>query len=208
VSDIRIEIEQAQIEHVNKIFYTMPEKAKIVFQNSINRGLDAARTQASREIKARYDIKQGNLKAYETIKLRRAEQTGSDIVGESSFSGGKIPLYKFHPSPKDRKYTNRYVNGVSGWRITTMVSAADIRASGMIQREAAFIATFNSGHTGIFRRTGQKTSNKKDKLKEYYGPSVADMLDYKEAREAIQDRASDIVAKRIDQELYRILNGF
>lgn len=206
--DIRIEIDQAQIDHVNKILYTTPEKTRTVFRNAINRGLIAARTQAAKEIKERYDIKSGNLKTYETIKLRQAEQTGSDIAGEISFAGGKIPLYKFHPSPKNRKYTSRYVNSVSGWRITTPVSATDIKASGMVRRSAAFIATFQSGHTGIFRRAGTKTSAGKDKIHEYYGPSVADMLDYEEAREAIQNRAADIVATRIDQELYRILNGF
>ncbi|MCD8355867.1 MAG: phage tail protein [Clostridia bacterium] len=204
---IQIEINQSQIDHVNKMLYTLPNQAKAVFRNSINRGLVAARTQAAKEIRERYDIKTGNVKANQTIRLKRAEQTGSDIVGEISFSGTKIPLYKFHPSPSARRYTNRYVNGVSGWRVTTAVSAADIREKGMVQRPKGFIATFQSGHTGIFRRTSGKTSTGKTKLKEYWGPAVADMLDYPEARESVQNRASEMVAKRLDQELYRVLSS-
>lgn len=204
---IRIEINQSQIDHVNKMLYTLPNQAKVVFRNSIDRGLIAARTQAAKEIRERYDIKTGNVKANQTIRLKRAEQTGSDVVGEILFAGTKIPLYKFHPSPSARRYTKRFVNGRYGWRVTTPVSAADIREKGMLQRPKGFIATFQSGHTGIFRRTSGETRTGKTKLKEYWGPSVADMLEYPEARKAVQDRASEIVAKRLDQELYRMLKG-
>lgn len=203
---IQIEIDQSQIDHVNKMLYTMPNKARSVFRNSINRGLIAARTQATKEIKERYAIKTGNLKKYQTIKIKNADQTGNDVSGEILFSGTKIPLFRFHPSPSTRRYTKRFVNGKNGWRITTMVSAEDIRTSGMRKRPHAFIATFQSGHTGIFRRSGGNTSSGKMKIKEYWGPATADMLDYPEARKAVEQRASDIVAKRLDQELYRVLS--
>ncbi|MCD8052255.1 MAG: hypothetical protein LUE89_11365 [Clostridiales bacterium] len=206
--DIRVEIDQAQVEHVNKILYTMPEKSRAVFRNSINRALVSARTQAKKEIKERYAISSSNLNSYERIQLRGAEYTGSDIVGELHFAGGKIPLYKYKVRPSGRRYTNRYVNGRCGWRITTRVSAEDLKETGMVRRETAFIATFKSGHTGIFKRTGGTTSTGKTKLREFYGFSVADMLDYKEARENVLDEAAETVSKRLDQELYRVLNGF
>lgn len=116
-------------------------------------------------------------------------------------------MYRFRVSPKVRTVTNRFVNGRSGWRVNAPVSAGDIKERGMVRRRPAFIATFQSGHTGLFYRMNKKTSSGKDKLHEYYGPSVADMLDYEEAREAIQERAEEIVAKRVDQELWRVLNG-
>lgn len=206
--DIRVEIDQAQIEHVNRILYTMPDKARTVFRNSINRALISARTQAKTEIKERYAIKSGDLSTYERIQLRGAEQTGSDVVGELHFAGGKIPLYKYKVRPSGRRYTSRYVNGHSGWRITTAVSAEDLKEAGMVRREAAFIATFKSGHTGIFKRTGGTTSTGKTKLREYYGFSVADMLDYEDARENILNKAAETVGNRLDHELYRVMNGF
>ncbi|MDO5784722.1 MAG: phage tail protein [Eubacteriales bacterium] len=206
--DVNITIDEAQVAHVNKMLHTMPDKAKIVFRNAMNRGLIAARTQAAKEIKERYDIKTGNLRTYQTIKLRRAGQAGSDIVGEITFSGTKIPLYRFHPSPATRRYTNRYVNGKAGAKITAPVSATDARESGKHKLNRGFIATFSSGHTGIFYRTNGKTRTGKTKLKEYFGFSVADMLAYEPAMDAVYERAQEITSKSIDHELYRILNGF
>lgn len=210
---VNIEIDPKQIDHVNKLLYTMPDKARTVYRNAINRGLTAAKTQGRKEIKERYYITSGRMKKYEHITMRKAEQTGSDVTGEIQFAGGKIPLYKFRVSPKERRYTSRYANGRYGWRITGKVSAGDIRANGMVRREPAFIAEFKSHHKGIFYRTGEKTNigkpkkYQKDKLHEYYGPSVSDMLDYEEARDAILERAGEVVEKRIDHELWRVLSG-
>lgn len=205
---VQVQLDQQQIEHISRMLYTAPEKTRIVLTRAFNRGLAAARTQAEQEIRKRYDIKAGDLRTYKTITMKRAQQFGDEVVGEISFAGGKIPLYRFHPSPRNRVYTNRFVNGRSGWRVTGPVKAADARESGMQSRPAAFIATFKSGHTGIFRRTGGKTSTGKDKLKEYYGFSVEDMLDYPDAREAVQERALEITSKRLDHELLRILSTF
>lgn len=204
---VSIEIDQRQIDHVNKLLYTMPDKARTVYRNAINRGLTAAKTQGKKEITKRYFITSGHLKRYMRITTYSAEQTGSDVVGEVQFAGGKIPLYKFKVSPKERRYTNRFVNGRSGWRVTGRVKAGDARESGVTLRKPAFIAQFQSGHKGIFYRTGEKTSHDKDKLHEYYGFAVPDMLNYEEAREAILERAGEVVEKRIDHELWRVLGG-
>lgn len=207
MSNFRIEVNQAQVDHVNKMLYTVPDQARVVFRNAINRGLTAARVQGEKEIKSRYLITSGGLKRWKRITIYNAQQTGSDVVGEINFAGGKVPLYRFRVSPKTRRYTNRFVNGRYGWRVNKPVSAGDIRDTGMIRRQPAFIATFKSGHTGIFYRVnGKTTSTGKDKLHEYYGPAVADMLDYKDAREAVQARAGEVVAQRIDHELWRVLS--
>jgi hypothetical protein len=206
--NFRVEIDEGQINHVNKMLYTMPEKARAVFKNAITRGLQAGETQARREVRERYAISNKNLMEYSSVRLNHTEAMGSDVVGSILFAGGKIPLYKFHPQPKERKYTNRFVNGKSGWRITTPVSAEDARASGMHRLSRGFIATFQSGHKGIFQRTNGKTKSGKERIKEYYGFSLPDMLDFPEARENVEARMEEITSKRIDQELTRILNGF
>lgn len=205
---VQVQLDQRQIEHINRMLYTAPEKTRIVLTRAFNRGLAAARTQAEQEIRKRYDIKAADLRTYKTITMRRAQQFGDEVVGDISFAGGKIPLYRFHPSPRTRQYTRKFVNGRSGWRITKAVKAADTREGGLKPRPAAFIATFKSGHTGIFKRISETTSSGKDKLKEYYGFSVEDMLDYPDAREAVQERMVEITSKRLDHELLRILSSF
>lgn len=202
--NVVVSIRRDQVEHVNNVLRSAPEKALTVYRRAFARGLDAARVQASREIRQRYDISDSNLRTYQTIQSR--VQTDADgVVGYINFASAKIPLYRFHPSPAKRKYTTRYVNGIGGWRVTTDVSAADTRGA-MVRRTTAFIATFQSGHTGIFSRTGEKTASGKPKVREWYGYSVRDMLDYQEARDAIQERAAEIVQSRIDHELLRALD--
>ena len=201
---VMVSIDHRKVEHINKLLQAAPEKALTVYRRAIQRGLEAARVRASREIRERYAISEGNLRTYRNIRSS-VDATTDGVAGFISFAGAKIPLYRFHPSPKDRKYTNRYVNKVAGWRITTDVSAEDAKESGMVRRSTAFIATFPSGHTGMFTRTGGKTSGGKEKLRELYGFSVADMLDYEPAREAIQARAAQVIEDRLDHELMRAL---
>lgn len=214
-SDLRVsvEIDQRQLERVNTVLKTAPEKALLIYRRAFQRGLGAVRTQASKEIRARYDIPAQNLEPNQTI--RQKLDVGSDgVVGEILFAGGKIPLYRFHPSPKNRRYTTRFVNGIGGWRVTTDVSAADNRGQ-MLRRTTAFIATFSNGHTGIFERTGDwtnkddsgnKTKASKPAIRELWGYSVADMLNYGPVIDALQDRAEEVVSKRVDHELLRALD--
>ncbi|MCD7918639.1 MAG: phage tail protein [Clostridiales bacterium] len=205
---VNIELTQEQIEHVNKVLYQIPDGTKKAVTNALNRGLTKARTVSTREIKKRYDISTQNLRTEQNITLRQAAPSDSEISGEIKFSGKKIPMYRFHPNPAVRKYLNRYVNGHSGWRVTGKVKAADVRGvykSG----DKWFIATMDSGHTGIFKREeGKTTSSGKTKLKEIYGFSVADMLDYPEARDSILTQAQETINDRLDQEIYRLLNGY
>lgn len=216
VTGVRVFIDHTQLRHVNTLLVSMPEKALGVYERAIRRGLEAGRVQAYREIRERYDIPLASLTqkhSYYTFS-HRTRRDSSGVIGYISFAGSKIPLYRFHPSPKERQYTTKYVNGVGGWRITTNVSAADNKGQ-MLHRRAAFIATMPNGHEGIFKRTGGWTHTKdargtrtkasKPEIREYFSYSVRDMLDYVPAREAIQERAAEIIRKRIDHELLRAL---
>lgn len=206
-STVEVKLDPEQIQRVNTILYSMPGKAKTVFSAAIKRGLESGRKQAEQEIKERYDITTANMRTYKTVKLKSPRMQGDEVVGEILFSGAKIPLYRFHPSPKYRKYTNEYVNGYGGWRKTSPVKASDVKGVWK-NLTKGFIATFQSGHTGIFYRTGDTTGTGKDELAEYWGFSIEDMLDYEPARENITDKMSETVEKRVEQELYRVLNGF
>lgn len=207
ITGVSVEIDHEQLSHVNTLLQSTPQKALIVYERAIRRGLSAGHVQADKEIRARYDISSASLHdkhSYQTFQ-ERVQKDGSGVVGYLHFAGSKIPLFRFHPSPGKRTYTTLYVNGTGGWRITTDVSAADVRGQ-MLRRRTAFIATFRSGHTGIFTRTGRKTASGKDEIREYWGFSVKDMLDYEPAREAVQKRMAEIVQRRIDHELLQMLN--
>lgn len=218
ITGVSVQINHEQIAHVNTVLQSAPQKALVVYRRAISRGLSAGRVQANKEIKTRYDISNASLNnseghSYSTYH-EDIREDGGGVVGRINFAGSKIPLYRFHPSPGARTYTTRYVNQISGWRVTTDVSAADVRGQ-MLRRRTAFIATMPSGHTGIFERTGDythldnkgnRTAASKGEIREFWGFSVRDMLDYEPAREAIQNRMADIVSQRINHELLRTLD--
>jgi hypothetical protein len=209
---MQIQISVEQLERVEKLLYGIPGAIPTAEANAFNRGMEAAKTEAKRQIQQRYAITQGNLGKYNKTKIQRASAGGTEAYIE--FRGPKVPLYKYTPAPKSRTYVAEripvMIHGV-GWRNVFKsgdVSAMDSRESGMVARPAGFIATFKSGHTGIFKRTGGSTSTGNAKIKEYWGYSVADMLDYEPAREAIQKKTEETVNKRLEHEITRILSRY
>lgn len=56
VAGVSVEIDHEKISHVNALLQSMPQKALVVYERAIRRGLSAGRTQANKEIKERYDI--------------------------------------------------------------------------------------------------------------------------------------------------------
>ena len=202
--DIQVRIDEEQIRRVNAVLYNMPGKTTALFRGAIQRGLTAGRKKAYDEAKERYDIKEGKRKVYETVTIHYPQTLGGEVIGDISFSGRKIPLYKFHPEPDYRVTTDELARVMKGgeWRTyrkTGPVSAADVMG-GMRARPEGFIATFQSGHTGIFKRTGGKTSGGKEKIEEYWGFSIKDMLDYEPARKAILEPICQSLMNRMNTE--------
>jgi hypothetical protein len=74
-----------------------------------------------------------------------------------------------------------------------------------------FVATMQSGHTGVFVRmpgTQMKkfatTDRKREKLMPIVGPSAAFMVGGPEAAKAIQDRANEILERRIEHHMNQV----
>lgn len=208
MADWEIKLDEQQIRRVSQMLYAFPDKTRTVLGNAIRRGLTATRVQAEKEIRERYDISAGNLRTYKNIFQHPVFNSNDGVVGEISFAGGKIPLYRYHVVPKNRVNTSRFANGYGGAKVPRQTSAADLKETGLVPRPSAFVARFQSGHVGLFMVTERGKEGAKDKMKELYGFDIADMLDYEDARENILDRAQEVVAERIDHELYRMLNGF
>ena len=214
---MRIQITCEQLSRAEKLLHGIPDAVPKATANAMNRGLDTLTAEANRQIRKRYAISSGSVKKYQRITLKRASGTG-DSTASIEFAGRKIPLYQFRPSPKTRTYTPEKIpvmiagsgdsTSEAVWRLVNKnarVSAMDIKESGMQARPSAFITTFRSGHTGIFKRTGQKTSTGNGEIKEYWGPGVADMLDYEPAKLEIAEKVQETVNKRLEHEIGRIL---
>ncbi len=94
-----IEITSDTIERVETLLAGVPKGAERAFTNAINRGLSHTKTQAFKQVKAVYAVKQSALN--EATKTRVQKASSGNLAGYVSFSGVKIPLYKFSVSPKE-----------------------------------------------------------------------------------------------------------
>ena len=103
----------------------------------------------------------------------------------------QIPLYRFNVSPT-----------LPVQRAT--VSAAVLNESGRTPFAHAFIAKMKSGHTGMFERDGTSRLP----ITEFMGPSAAQMAGNSVVVEQVEEKAQEVVNKRLEHEITRILNGY
>ena len=214
----RIGLSIEQMDRAEKLLYGIPDGLKTAESNAFNRGLTAGKTEASKQIRQRYAISAGNVKKYQNEpRLQRSSGGGDAAI---VFSGPKVPLFRFKPSPGNRSYTSTRIpvpvrgDGEDGdpvWRMVfknTNVKGMDAKASGYKSGKNWFIANFKSGHPGIFKRTGGSTENNRAEIQEIWGFAVADMLDYEPAREAVKKRVEEVVGQRLEHEIGRLLSRY
>lgn len=185
-----IKIKNEQIERVSQILSGIPNGAEKALFSAIRRGNSTVKTQVIQETTSVYAISKQNLRADTTIRSR-VKKDSEGIVGEITFSGYKIPLYRFNVFP------THPTQGAS-------VSAAVLRDSSRTPFVHAFIAKMESGHTGIFERRGTA----RFPIKERMGLSTAQMAANRVVLEKVEEKAQEVVDRRIEHEITRILNGY
>lgn len=204
-----IEITNEQIERVNLILGGIKDAPNKAFYNIINRGLTTVRGQSSRKIRGVYNITHSNLRTETNIYLRKA--SSSNLSGDITFSGHKIPLARFNITPS--------APGKKG-----MVRASVLKGSGQTTLKHAFIAKMKSGHIGVFERIpGQHMGSRGDKRNkhtekigansmrqtdQFYGPATAQMAGNTIVLNEIETVAQETINKRVEQEISRILSGY
>ena len=66
------------------------------------------------------------------------------------------------------------------------------------------IARMQSGHTGMFERDGSKRLP----ISEFMGPSTAQMAGNSIVLADVEEKAQEVINKRVEHEITRILNGY
>ncbi|RPF48256.1 minor tail protein Z (GPZ) [Hydrogenoanaerobacterium saccharovorans] len=201
-----IKITNEQIERVSLILGNIPNGTEKALSNIISRGNATTKTEVVKQITSVYAITQKSLRAETTINMRtRKEESG--IVGTVTFSGYKLPLYRFNVSPTMPVKTKDYVpvKTETGWRMyrkSAPVKAAVKKSNTQTLFQDAFVATMMNGHTGIFERKGRH------KITEHMGLSTAQMARNSVVLEQVEQVVQETVNKRIEHEITRILNGY
>lgn len=183
-----IEITSETIERTQTLLAGIPKGAERAFSSAINRGLSHTKTQAFKQVKKVYAVKQSALNEATTTKVQKAS-TGN-LAGYVSFSGVKIPLYKFQVTPKEPR---------KGQKVR-----AEVMKGGGATFDSAFIAKMRSGHIGIFERI----TSRRLPIEEKMGLSAAQMVKNEVIMDQLTKEAQEKVDERLKHEIDRILNGY
>ena len=178
-----ITITAEQIERVNLILSGVPGGIEKALSSTIRRANNTVRSETLKGITTVYAITRQNVRAETTIKVRTQSSDGG-IVGTVLFAGHKIPLYRFNVSP------------------TIPIQRATVSAA--VPFQDAFIARMQSGHTGMFERDGSKRLP----ISEFMGPSTAQMAGNSIVLADVEEKAQEVIDKRVEHEITRILNGY
>ena len=206
---IEVDVSTKTSDRLNSILDGMENAEEKVLRPALSRGLTAANTAVGKQIKTVYNIQVNQLSSrYARNKYKGINTEGDKIIGSIEFSGGVIPLYKFEVSPSE----------VNNGRARRKVTAAVLRGAAGATFQDAFIADMKNGHRGVFERSGEwkmekrsaktnKNTENNEKIAEIFGPSIARMAENATVLEGVEERVCEVVEKRIQHELDRLLSN-
>lgn len=161
-------------------------------KNAIERSMITARSETAKAVSKTYNISQRDLKEFARIDIFKRNQ--SVIEAGFSYAGSVIPLIKFQVSPP---------KPVSG-RIRKYTKVSVMKANGATTLVSAYVANLGLHGVGVFERE----TSRRESSKQLYGPSAAHMAGNEEIQAHAMRKAQETFDKRIDHEVWRILNGY
>lgn len=205
---IQLTVEETEVQRVQKLLAGVEGGTRKALYNAVERAQAKVRTETTRAITGAYAISLPNLRAATNI-TSRIYGDASQVIGEITFAGNKLPLYRFGVTPKIREVTNRLIRAnINGlWktiRASAPVSAVLKRGGSKVQSETAFIAKMKSGHIGVFERIGAYSNI----IRERMGLATAQMAENSTVLEDVEKAAQETLNKRLDHEITRIINGW
>ncbi len=182
-----IEINSEAIERAETLLAGIPKGAERAFSNAINRAVTYSKTKALKEVRKVYTVKQSDLNEKSATKVQKAS-TGN-LAGYVSFSGYKLPLYKFQVTPKEPR---------KGKKVK-----ATVMKGGGTTFDSAFIADLGHG-MGVFERI----TSRRYPTEQIMGLSTGQMVQNEVIIEQLEKEAEEKVNERVMHEIDRILNGY
>lgn len=199
-------------ERINLILHSVPGGAEKALKGIISRATSTVRKTTLEGITSVYDIKQKDLRDRQNTTINmRTKKTDGGIIGEISFSGGKIPLYRFGVTPQKPKMQGTKIPIKFGDRWILVAPGAPVKArqrkdKGYTKFDNAFIANMKSGHIGMFER--KHGGLNRLPIQEIMGASTAQMAADSVVLKKVEAAAGETIAKRTEHEISRILSGY
>lgn len=184
-----ITIDEKGLAEAQKLLKYMPNAVPKAAARAINRAATAAKTEAWKQVKKEYTVKQTYVKrAWDKISKAFPGRLEAKLVSKGSVMALSYFTHRPKSVPKRRPKNPVYVQ---------------VRRDGGGRIAHAFLATMKSGHTGIFTRAGKSSYP----IDQKYGPSVPQMLGNKTVSGFIEERATVVLNQRFEHEVQAILNG-
>ncbi len=181
-----IEITLEQVERIEKLVGNIKRGPSRVLYNAINRGLSRIRAISAKEASQRFTVSASQIKSNSKASIKNASPN-ANTVGMITISGKMIPIYKFQVTGK----------GGRGGKVKVQVKKG---GGGTLQH--AFVANLGHGSNVLERTSAQRNSSET-----IFGPSAAHMIGHNEIAPHIEQEAQEVVNKRIEHEIERLLNG-
>lgn len=200
------------LDHAAKVLAGISGGVEKAVKSALPRAASSLRGESVKAIKTKYDISAANIRSKQSISIRYSY--GSESAAYIRFSGKKIPLYRYNgTSPKIPTFQDKTVfvdlNGtVKPVRPGVAASAHQLKGTSPTKFDNAFVAEMESGHIGIFERTGGVTSSGGNQIRELMGSSVPQMLGSESVTAKLAESASKKFEERMEHEILRILNGW
>lgn len=213
-NSVHIEITGGSLDRAERLLAGIPGGTEKALKSAMSRAVSNLRTNAVKEIRKEYDISAAAVRAEENVKSRYTYSGGS-VTATVMFSGHKIPLYRYNGTSPKVPTVNRSktILAIADHRLVPVhpgvaASGHQKKDTSVTKFDDAFIAGMNSGHIGIFERTGGTSAGGGDAIHELMGSSVAQMLGNETVREEVTKAAWDKFEERLDHEVTALLNGW
>lgn len=180
-----IEVDTRLLESAKNMLIKVPKEFEKAVKMAENRAIESARTEATRQATKTYETKQASIRS--SIDLIKGK-------GMLISRGSPLPLYDFKVNPKTPRTR------------ATMTARVKRGGGGTIDR--GFIARMKSGHVGVFERTGELTRTGRERIRELYSPSAAQMVGEDTVMDATTQRAKEVFEERILHEVDRVMSRF
>jgi hypothetical protein len=177
---MRIKIDTSEIVQAQKALEALGDAARPLIAKSLNRSTQGVRTDASRMVRQRYNIRAKDVRT--SFKIITASREG--LSAAAIATGSAISLWRFGPRP-----------ATPGRRPRIGVSVKVTQTRQKIP--GAFVARMPSGGIGVFQRKDRARLP----IKKLYGPSVPQMLSHDQVLPEIQSGAADRFNKTLDHEI-------
>ena len=188
---VDIEVSQETTNRLHAILSGLGKADEKILKPAMQRGLSAGRTAFNKQIKSVYYVSPSVISRYSHIGYKKFEMRSDGLIGSIEYAGTVIPLIKFNVAPQKATYGR------------TSVKAAVKRDESQVELQKGFTAQMPNGHIGVYERKGDSNYP----IKQFYGPSVPRMAENTVVIKTVEDRVNEVINKRMEHELDRILNG-